>query len=749
VGVRGMDPDRNRSLLDRIVFAGVVGLLVFAPLAFGSVHVWAYSILCTGVFLLCLFKILDLFVFSGKGKFVWIRTPITVPLLLILAVIILQLVPLPHAALRLISPQTAADRAVLTEIFKQAGHFKANFSSLAYYRHPVIIEGLKLAAYAGMFFLVLYTACTRRRIDILICVLIAVGLFEALYAIYQVFSEVPRVWWWKSRSGAGRFASGTYIVSNHFAGYMELIVPLTAGFMLAHRQRSRRMLSGLGGLRAWTQQVVDWFSPESARPKMILLFFTAVIMGVALLLSASRGGILSMGASLLLVSVLFASKHRYRGYAALFFSLCLFAFIYAAHIGIDPTFDKFRQSEAGLDKRLLTFRSMFPMIGDYPLLGVGLGNFRYLYPRYVPKEHDGVSSSGYSHNDWLEAGTEIGLIGAGLIFLGFIFYLYRLIRTWRARSDPYVLGIGAGAVTALLSLGFHSLSDFNMHIPANPITLAALLAVGYGAVFSQKRGVRETRFYPTVSIQITPLRRLVCIGCCVLVFGLFSFGIGRHFFAEVVCPSEWNSTMNLNWNPHLSDIRKAIVRNPANAEYHWKEAGYYINARIRDDAVRRNYNERAIRSLQKAVFLNPARGIYWFYLGKRYSFRSYDPFGYLKQWLPVAEDCFDVAIRCAPMNATILFDVAWYWVWRSGLFSEKGNPDQKGNTSTVLYREDGIGKFQGLFQRALELSPGRWQQAVDRVWEYYPDDRIVLGIVPAEDEKMKSRVLRYVARKGH
>jgi len=28
-----------------------------------------------------------------------------------------------------------------------------------------------------------------------------VGIFEALYAVYQVFSHDPRVWWWKSRAG--------------------------------------------------------------------------------------------------------------------------------------------------------------------------------------------------------------------------------------------------------------------------------------------------------------------------------------------------------------------------------------------------------------------------------------------------------------------------------------------------------------------------------------------------------------------
>ena len=50
------------------------------------------------------------------------------------------------------------------------------------------------------------------------------------------------------------------------------------------------------------------------------------------------------------------------------------------------------------------------------IAGVGLGKFRYLYPRYLPAEYDGVSSSGYAHNDWLEAGTETGFPGLVLFY---------------------------------------------------------------------------------------------------------------------------------------------------------------------------------------------------------------------------------------------------------------------------------------------------------------------------------------------
>ncbi len=65
----------------------------------------------------------------------------------------------------------------------------------------------------------------------------------------------------------------------------------------------------------------------------------------------------------------------------------------------------------------------------------------------------------------------------------------------------------------------------------------------------------------------------------------------------------------------------------------------------------------------------------------------------------------------------------------------------------ILSKKEGVKKFQALFQRTLELKPNRWKKAADRVWEYFPNDAVVMGIVPDGDEKMKSRVLKYLVKK--
>jgi len=744
-----------QNRFDRIIFFGIVLVLIFAPLAFGSVHVWAYSMVEFGVFLLLLLWFSDHLIFSESKTLGWVKTPVNLILVMFFVLIGLQLIPLPAPVVAFVSPKAYADKTQLFKIMGKIADASAHGPSrimLSYSFHPTLVEWLKLGTYCGMFFLVLNTVKSKKEIDILVYTLIFIGLFEAIYAIFQVFNITPKVWWWKSRAGGGRFASGTFVGSNHFAAYMEMVLCLACGFLIAHKKRTRRMLSGLGGTRAFLQQVVNWFAPESARPKMIFFFFVAVLIGVALLLSASRGGILSLGAAMLLMGILFFSKKSYRKYGGLALCLCIAILTYGLHVGIEPTLKKFENPNSLYDRLHIT-RTIIPMIKDYPFSGVGLGNFRYVYPKYID-DYDRVSSSGYAHNDWVEAGTETGFPGLLLILFAFAIYMVRMIRIWHRRRDSHALGIGAGVLAGLLSIGMHSYFDFNMHIPANPLTLAALLAIGYAVVHRQGHGVSESFFYHKREIPLTRFRRFTLFGLALFVFGFAVYLMGKHCLAESACPTEWNSTMNLTWNPDRSDIEKAIALNPCNFEYHYKQAGHFMSLNAENKKNENVFNLEAQKSLEQAVRHNPSNGILWYELGNIYSSNKYDLFDYLNKWLPLADECFDAGIKYAPMDEHILFNVAWYWVWRARLLPERSEvggqrSEVRGrraeDKTSTLFRETGIHNFQHYFQRSLALNPVDWKKAAQRIWTYFPDDEIVMGMVPESNEALKSLVLKFLA----
>ena len=737
---------KPRSLIDKIIFTGIIVLLVFAPLAFGSVHVWAYSIIEVGVFLLLALWFVDRLILFGSENLAWVKTPVNLLLVMLFVLIGVQLLPLPASVVALISPQTYTDKTQFFALLAKTADVSTDgpaWMMLTYYAHATVKEALKLGAYCGMFFLVVNTLKSKRQIDILVYFLIFIGLFEALYAIYQVFTDNPNVWWWQSRVGRAYYASGTFIVSNHFAAYMGMLVSLTFGFMIAQKKKSKRLVSGLGGLRGFVQKVVNDFSPESSQAKTIFLFFAGIVMAVSLLMSASRGGILSLGLAMLFVSTLMFFKKSFRKYAIISICFCLIAFLYALHLGIDPTLKKFEHSDQGLQQRLITTRSMFPMLVDYPAVGVGWGNFRYLYPRYVPTEWDGVSSSGYSHNDWIEVGTETGYPGLAIICAAFLIYIYRMTRLWIKRRNLHALGIGIGVLAALLAISFHSYFDFNMHIPANPLTLAAILGIGYAAIHRQGHGYSQSFFYKKRTIRLTRLVRCALFGLVVFVFSFSVYWSGRHFLAEAAAPTEWNSTMNLNWNPELADIERALSFNPGNFEYHHKRALHFMALNTDNSEERRTFHLEAKKSLERALRRNPTRGILWYNLGYIYSFKRADLTEYLNTWLPLADQCFDAAIQCTPKDAYLLFNIGRYWVWRSQLLPKKVLPVLRDDQQ--LFQDDGIKKFQDLLQRYLVLNPDAWKDAFESVWESYPQDRVVFNIVPAENKELKSRVLQELA----
>jgi O-antigen ligase len=724
----------NHPSFDRIIFFGIVLVLVFAPLAFGSVHVRAYSMVEFGVYLLLLIWFSNHLIFSGSKTLVWVKTPVNLILILFFIFVGLQLIPLPVSVTALISPHMYADKKQMITLLAKASDASSEMPpgmTLSCTSHATVVEWLKLGTYCGMFFLVLNTVKSGKQIDILAFTLIFTGLFESVYAIFQIFNITPNVWWWKSRAGGQRFASGTFIEPNHFAAYLEMVLCLACGFLIAHKNRTRRMLSGLGGARAFLQQVVSWFAPESARPKMIFFFFVALFMGVALLLSASRGGILSLGVSMLLMGTLFFSKKSCRKYGGLALCLCIAILAYGLHAGIEPTLNKFEDPNNLYDRLHIT-RTIIPMIKDYPFSGVGLGNFRYVYPRYIDDD-DRVPASGYAHNDWVEAGTETGFPGLLLIVFAVVIYMVKMIRIWHRRRDFHALGIGAGVMAALLSMGMHSYFDFNMHIPANPLTLAALLAIGYVAVHRRGHGISESFFYHKGDLPLTRFRRFALAGLVLFVYGVAVHSTGKHVLAESACPTEWNSTLNLAWNPERSDIEKAIAYNPCNFEYHYKRAEHFMALDAASEKDEKAFHIEAQKSLEQAVRRNPSNGMLWYELGNIYVSGEYDLFDYLNKYLPLADDCFDTAIKCAPKNKNILFNVAWYWVWRANM---------------LPVRETGIHTFQHYFQRSLALNPVHWEKAAQRIWSYFPDDEIVMGMVPESDKELKSLVLKFLVKIG-
>jgi O-antigen ligase len=242
---------------------------------------------------------------------------------------------------------------------------------------------------------------------------------------------------------------------------------------------------------------------EPGTQQILFFSFCFGVMLVTFILTGSRAAIFSLALSLSLILGLLYAKTRRKGLFLLIGFLCLIVLAYGQRMGVEQTIDRFEElsAETILEQgRMVHNRAVVPILAEYPVLGIGLGTFEYVYPRYQPAEARGFRRE--LHNDWLQLMVETGIVGFLIVFAGFVGLMKNLVTLWWRREDPFAVGVGIGSIGALFAGAVHSLFDFSLHIPANGITLAAVAAIGFLALHSRRRRLAEPFFYRVRSIRL-------------------------------------------------------------------------------------------------------------------------------------------------------------------------------------------------------------------------------------------------------
>jgi O-antigen ligase len=205
-------------------------------------------------------------------------------------------------------------------------------------------------------------------------------------------------------------------------------------------------------------------------------------MAVAVLLSRSRAGFFLVVFALFMffqLSYMFFGKLPYsRKWVRriLFVILIVITFVFL-YIGMDATIERFSLDRIFQEGRTQFWDNTLDAIKDFPLFGTGLGTYLSVYPAY--EEGRLYGRLVHAHNDYLEYFMELGLVGFLFLFGGMGFLAVKSFLLWRKRRDPEVKGIGMGCFVALMVIGIHSLTDFNLHIPANILLFTVILSLGY------------------------------------------------------------------------------------------------------------------------------------------------------------------------------------------------------------------------------------------------------------------------------
>lgn len=155
-----------------------------------------------------------------------------------------------------------------------------------------------------------------------------------------------------------------------------------------------------------------------------------------------------------------------------------------------------RVTPKGGDFRIPVFLDTLGMIRDYPVTGIGLGNYASNYPFYAQRSlREEVAI--HPESDWLLVATEVGP-AAFILLSGALILLVRTLFAQKTGSPgwPVRWGIAAAALTAIL----HGLVDVPLHRPGLGFWVLVLAGMGFGGVPDQamRRGdpLLQRVFFP-------------------------------------------------------------------------------------------------------------------------------------------------------------------------------------------------------------------------------------------------------------
>lgn len=397
------------------LYVAVTIVVLWTPLPFGSVEAWSIGLIRLAA---CLLAVLWAFHGARTGAFVVSTSLLQAPLYGAAAWALLQTLPFGGSAIS-VDPFLTSQAAV-------------NFAALAVFTSCALIalDSTARLERAGM-------------------ILFWFGFVLSVFGIIQNFTGTRSLYWIRESPVESFF--GPFVNKNHFAGLIEILLPL-----------------GLGPL----------ISGAVPRERRLMLTFVAATMVAAVALSRSRGGLLAVVAEIALLVALSAVARRSApgdrrtapALAAVAASIVLVGAV-VAWLSAGPIVESLAELPAEISSTAETSRgeiwkATISLIGAHPVTGSGFGAYGTAILRHWPSTE--YSTLLYAHDDYLQVVADGGIPGAllAILFVGVVgTSLVRAVRI----GDPGLRGVALGAGAGCVGLLIHSVVDFNLQIPSNAI----------------------------------------------------------------------------------------------------------------------------------------------------------------------------------------------------------------------------------------------------------------------------------------
>ena len=524
-------PKYNKSFFTNAIEASIVAMIVLIPTIFYPRVINIFHPIKTLTFSLLVIVGLVLWGFNvlKKEEFKIISNPLNIPVLSFIIICVLSLI-------------------------------WSNTPFISIKELPLFLAG------PFLYFIIVNNIIDQRQINRIIVSVLIVGTLFGIYGILQ-YNGIDFSFWignYGRRKVFGLFGNAGY-----FAEYLMLTLPIAVSLFLVSKNKITKLLL-LIGILTISSTIVFTFTRTPYLSIVIsfifILFLFLISRGKEFFKENKKIFIVVFLAIIIIISLIVVPNPLNKPGTAI------------SKIKGRTSVNKLAQ-DYSIRRRIATWKFTTLLIKDHPLLGSGIGSFKYNSLRYQAKFFDQGDNralypyglAGRAHNEYLQLWAELGIVGV-MIFIWLIFANFNYgFKILKREKNRYKQGIIIGLMGSVMAFLVDSLLWFPLHHSFTSflfwLCLGLLVVMGLKedeAVYKSKSNKKIIspkndihQFKPLLAISI------------VLLAAILSISVAKPFIAQIYWYSGFKEVEKENWDKAIKKYEAALEWDPYLGEIYY------------------------------------------------------------------------------------------------------------------------------------------------------------------------------------
>lgn len=312
---------------------------------------------------------------------------------------------------------------------------------------------------------------SRERIKKLVFIIIIFGGVMAFVAILLRLASPDAIYGLRPTPQAISF--GSFVNQHHFAAFMEMTAGLTLSLLLGDAvKKDRKMLLGIA----------------------------AALMGIAVVFSGSRGGLISLIAVIgIILPVQYLVKKdesrnevnsrsrllMFGGAAAAVLIILGLTFFLGGGDSLIRAFGLMQNQSDVTSGRLHFWSIAWQIFLANPILGAGYDAFGVAFSRY--DTWTGTFRIEQAHNDYLQILADAGIAGFGCVAAFIFLFFQKSLNVIRNSQNGFGRDAAIGALAGCAGIMIHSFFDFPLRTASNAFFFLLLVVIAVAGFDMNRR----------------------------------------------------------------------------------------------------------------------------------------------------------------------------------------------------------------------------------------------------------------------